>query len=459
MWTKRSHSSAFAERRARLAAHLTAPALFVAGHSRPRNFQHNRFPFRAESHFLYLVGRSIEGAALLLTPNQATLFAPPADPEAELWTGPMPTLDDLAEDLGLEVRPVSELEDAGAVDAAALPPQDLESAVWLSDLLDRDLDPGAGPELEGPDAALAEAMIAVRLQHDSAAIEQLRQAARVTELAHRAGMAKTRVGAREATVRAAMEAEIVAAGCSTAYGSIVTVHGEVLHNDRHDGVLGDHDLLLADVGAETPEGFAGDVTRTWPVAGAFSATQRALYEVVLASQLAAIEAVAPGVRYLDVHRRAGLVLVEGLLALGILRGEAQDLYARGAAALFFPHGVGHLLGLDVHDMEDLGDRAGYAPGRARAETRGDRYLRLDRELAPGMCITIEPGFYRIRRILEEPSEVGDLESALDRAALARFDDVRGIRIEDDVLVTATGHDVLSRGVPKSIAEVEAAMRG
>jgi Xaa-Pro aminopeptidase len=164
------------------------------------------------------------------------------------------------------------------------------------------------------------------------------------------------------------------------------------------------------------------------------------------------------VRYLDVHRRAGLVLVEGLIALGILRGNAQDLYARGAAALFFPHGVGHLLGMDVHDMEDLGDRAGYAPGRERAHNFGDRYLRLDRDLAPGMCVTIEPGFYQISRILERPSEVGELEGALNRAELARFADVRGIRIEDDVLVTAGEPEVLSSSVPKTIADVEATMR-
>jgi Xaa-Pro aminopeptidase len=429
--------------------------LLVAGQSRPRNFQHNRFPFRAESHFLYLTGRSLEGAALLVEPSGATLYAPPADPEAELWTGPMTTLDDLSRELGLEVRPIEEL--AGAADIAALPPQDLETALWLSELLDRDLEPGGGIELEGRDVELAEAMIALRLSHDAPAVAQLRDAAAVTYRAHLAGMRATRAGSREASVRAAMEAEIVAAGCNTAYGSIVTVHGEVLHNERHDGVLGATDLLLADVGAETPEGFAGDVTRVWPVAGRFSATQRAAYEVVLASQLAAIAAVKPGVRYLDVHRAAGLSLVEGLIGLGILRGDAADLYARGAAALFFPHGVGHLLGIDVHDMEDLGDRAGYAPGRERATAPGDRYLRLDRDLAAGMCVTIEPGFYQIPRILSRPDEVGELESALDRAELQRFADVRGIRIEDDVLVTSTGHEILSAAIPKSIDDIQAAM--
>lgn len=457
MWTKASDARAFADRRSRLSALLAGPALLVAGHSRPRNFQHNRFPFRAESHFLYLVGRSIEDAALLVTPTGATLYAPEADPEAELWTGPMTTLEQLSKELGLEVRPLEEL--TGAPELAALPPQDLETALWLSDLLDRDLEPGGDEEEQvAQDVELAEAMIALRLSHDAPAIAQLRQAAEVTYRAHVAGMRSTRAGAREASVRAAMEAEIIAAGCNTAYGSIVTVHGEVLHNERHDGVLGATDLLLADVGAETPEGFAGDVTRAWPVAGRFSATQRVIYDVVLASQLAAIAAVKPGVRYLDVHRAAGLALVEGLIGVGILHGSASDLYARGAAALFFPHGVGHLLGIDVHDMEDLGDRAGYAPGRERATAPGDRYLRLDRDLIPGMCVTIEPGFYQIPRILERPSEVGELESAINRAELARFTDVRGIRIEDDVLVTDTASEILSAAVPKSASDVEAAMR-
>lgn len=457
MWTKASDARAFADRRARLSARIKQPALLIAGHSRPRNFQHNRFPFRAESHFLYLVGQSIEGAALLIEPGGATLYAPPSDPEAELWTGPMPTLDDWSRQLGIEVRSIDELTGSSAW--ATLPPQDWESALWLSDVLDRDVEPNTGDEVTDADAELADAMIALRLSHDAAAVEQLREAAAVTARAHVAGMRSTRVGDREANVRAAMEAEIIAAGCSTAYGSIVTVHGEVLHNDRHHGVLGKTDLLLADVGAETPEGFAGDVTRAWPVSGRFSATQRAAYEVVLASQLAAIRAVRPGVRYLDVHRVAGLAMVEGLIGLGILRGNASDLYERGAAALFFPHGVGHLLGIDVHDMEDLGDRAGYAPGRTRATAAGDRYLRLDRDLAPGMCVTIEPGFYQIRPILEQPSEVGELESALNRSELSRFADVRGIRIEDDVLVTDSGCEVLSLAVPKSIDDVEQAMRG
>jgi Xaa-Pro aminopeptidase len=445
----------FAARRARLSARFSSPALFVSGLSRPRNFAGNRYPFRAESHFLYFVGRAIEGAALLVQPGGATLFAPRPDPEAELWSGKQPSLEDLAHVLELDVHPIDELPLHEAV--ATLPAQDAESSLWQSELVGRDIIHGSGFELEGEDRALAEAVIDLRLEHDEGAIAQMRFAAAVADAAHRAGMRATRPGQREFEVRAQMEAAICAAGCACSYNSIVTVHGEVLHNERHDGLLESSDLLLADVGAETPEGWASDVTRVWPARGAFSSTQREIYDVVLASQLAAIAAVRPGVRYLAVHRAAGLELLRGLIALGIFRGDLEDLYARGAAALFFPHGIGHLLGLDVHDMEDLGDRAGYAPGRVRSKNMGDRYLRLDRDLRAGMAVTIEPGFYQIPALLSNHVEVGALESVLDRKRLAAFADVRGIRIEDDVLVTESGCDVLTRDIPKTLDAIEAAM--
>ena len=456
MWPDPTPVSVFAVRRDRLMQRLGRPALFVSGFSRPRNYAGNPYPFRAESHFLYFVGRGIEGSALYLTREGATLYAPPPDPEEALWTGEQPSLERLSRELELEVRPIDELKlDA---DVATLPAADAESAAWQSDLLGRDVFAGSGPELEGIDQKLADDVIALRLVHDAAAIAQIRAAGKVTEHAHRAGMRATKPGLREAAVVAKMEAEIVGFGCSHAYQPIVTVEGEVLHDQRHHRLLGERDLLLCDVGAESPDGWASDVTRTWPVSGRYSGSQRALYEVVLAAQRAAIDAVKPGVRYLDVHRTAGKALLSGLIALGIYRGDLEDLYARGAAALFFPHGIGHLLGLDVHDMEDLGDRAGYGPGRERVQSFGDRYLRLDRDLMPGMVVTIEPGFYRIPYLLERPSEVGDLEGALDRAVLARHADVRGIRIEDDVLVTDTGAEVLTAAIPKQPDDVEAAMR-
>jgi Xaa-Pro aminopeptidase len=456
MWPTPSPADAFGARRKRLEGLLRAPALLAAGFARPRNFPANRHPFRAESHFLYLVGRPLEGAALYLEPGGLSmLFAPPPDPDAALWSGPQPSLSELEIELEIPVRPIAELKVSDQT--SALPPQDTETACWLSELVGRDIEPSGARALEGSDLELAQALIALRLRHDAFAIEQLRQAATVTALAHRAGMSATRPGVREAVVRAAMESAILAHGMTPAYNPIVTVHGDVLHNERHDRPIGERDLLLADVGAETPEGWAGDVTRTWPVSGRFSSAQRAVYDVVLASQLAAIVAVRPGVAYREVHRIAGMKLLEGLIALGIFRGDLAGLYERGAAALFFPHGVGHLLGLDVHDMEDLGDLAGYAPGRVRSERPGDRFLRLDRDLEPNMAVTIEPGFYFIESLLSK-GNLGELESSLDRNVLARYSDVRGIRIEDDVLVTETGSEVLTSAIAKTANDVEALLR-
>jgi Xaa-Pro aminopeptidase len=237
------------------------------------------------------------------------------------------------------------------------------------------------------------------------------------------------------------------------------VHGEVLHNEDHGNLIGATDLLLCDVGAETATGWAADVTRTWPASGRYSPTQRDLYDVVLAAQQDTIAAVKPGVRYRDLHLLAGRLLADGLVALGILRGDPAELVADGVVALLFPHGIGHLLGLDVHDMEDLGDRAGYAPGRTRATEFGLRSLRLDRDLVPGMAVTVEPGLYIVPAILNDKTLSARAGDRLRRDRLAAFADVRGIRIEDDILVTPTGHEVLSAAIPKKREDIESVMNG
>src|SRR5690606_13102275 len=336
MWPEPTPTDVFIDRRRRLQQRIQRPALFVAGLARPRNFAGNPYPFRAESHFLYFVGRHIEGAALVVGPSEAVLYAPEPDPEEELWTGPMPSLDELAAECGLPVRPLDELRPSPEM--ATLPAQDADSAAQQSELFGREIVPGSGDDLDEANAVLADAVVEIRLQHDAGAIAQLRQAAAATARAHLAGFRATSIGVREALVRAHMEAAFAACGCVPAYAPIVTTHGEVLHAIRQDRVLGAGDLLLADVGAETPEGWAGDVTRTWPVSGRFSPTQRAIYEVVLAAQNAAIERVRPGVRFAEVHRVAGHELVKGLVALGILSGDPVELAELGAAALFFPHG-------------------------------------------------------------------------------------------------------------------------
>ncbi len=449
----------FAARRVRLAAALgDAPALFAAGAARPRNYLANAYPYRASSHFLYLFGLPVRDAWALWDGRAWTVYVPVPDLDAAVWEGPQPGVAELAAALGCDARPVGEL--AAALmrrPTATIAAPDLETCAEQGRLLSRPIRRG---RFEAIDVPLVDAMIAQRLVHDEAAVLELRVAAAATAAAHEAGMKATRPGMRESVVRAAMEAELCARGMTMAYGSIVTVHGEVLHNEQHHNVLDARDLLLADVGAETATGWAGDVTRVWPVSGHYSKTQADLYDVVLRAQQATIKAVKPGARYLDLHNLAARQMAEGLVGLGILRGDPAELCADGVMALLFPHGVGHLLGLDVHDMEDLGDRAGYAPGRTRAGEFGVKFLRLDRDLTAGMAVTIEPGLYLIPALLGNAdlaarAKVGD---RLDRRRLAQFDDVRGIRIEDDVLVTAAGHEVLSAAIPKARDAVETVMR-
>jgi Xaa-Pro aminopeptidase len=448
-------------RRARLMELHAGPILLAAGRSVSRNFRANTYPFRASSHFLYLTGRTLEGAALLLADGQTTLFAQAPDPQDALWHGPRPTLEALGDELGFDrVLPLDQaaqtLKPLTAA-AAALPTQDPAGCAWLSAHLGRELLPSSGTSLGQRDGALADAMVATRVVHDDAAIAQLRAAAKVSAEAHCAGMRATRPGADEHHTMAAMVEVLRRHRLEDAYGPIVTVHGEVLHCESYDNATHDGDLLLADVGGETPEGWAADITRTWPVSGRYSATQRAIYDVVLEAEKATIAATIVGARYRELHELAKRKLVEGLRALGIFRGDVDGLLERGAAAIFFPHGVGHLLGLDVHDMEDLGDRAGYASGRERSSRFGDAFLRLDRDLQAGMAVTIEPGFYQVPGILGDDRYTGAVGADLDRNELAKYADVRGIRIEDDVLITATGPEVLTAAVPKDGDAIEALM--
>jgi Xaa-Pro aminopeptidase len=443
-------------RRARLAAKLgNRPALIAAGLPRPRNYAANQYPFRASSHFLYLFGLPLRGAIAIYDGAAFTLYLPDPEPDQALWEGAPPTPEEIRDATGCAVRPLTQLPASVRGRAVAtLPAPDIETCLDQSRLLGRDVRRGV---IDALDAPLADAIIDLRLQHDDDARDELRAAAAATAAAHAAGMAATRPGRTAAEVRAAMEAALMARGMGCAYPSIVTPHGEVLHSERYDARLADGDLLLADVGAETPGGWAGDVTRTWPASGRYSSTQREIYEIVLTAQAQAIAAVTPGRRYLDVHMLACQAIAAGLADLGILRGDPIELAADGVVALLFPHGVGHLLGLDVHDMEDLGDRAGYAPGRERAKAFGLRSLRLDRDLTPGMAVTIEPGFYISPAILGDPALTRLAGDRLDRRRLEAFADVRGIRIEDDVLVTDSGRDVLTDAIPKSVAAVEAAM--
>jgi Xaa-Pro aminopeptidase len=448
--------SACAERRGRLAARLgNRPALIASGAPRPRGTHRGLHPFRAASHFLYLFGLHLEKAMGLWTGEDWRVFLPEPGPDAALWTGPVPDFAELGEILGVPVLATAKLQDTLKPGTATLPSPDVETCVEQSKLIGREIRPGKLPAVDEP---LADALIELRLVHDRAGVAGLREAAQATTAAHTAGLRAIRPGIRESVVRAEIEAELVARNMTTSFNSIVSVHGEVLHNEDHHFTLSDGDLLLVDAGAETAGGWAGDVTRTWPVSGRYSSTQHDLYEVVLSAQTAAIAAIKPGRRYLELQGIAARAIADGLVGLGILRGDPAELVSDGVVALFFPHGVGHLVGLDVHDLDDLGDRATYAAGRTRSTDPGLKALRLDRDLVPGMAVTVEPGCYQVPAILDDPERTRVAKDRLRRDRLAAFRDVRGIRIEDTILVTADGHDNLNAELPKATSAIEAAMR-
>ncbi|HEY9883845.1 MAG TPA: aminopeptidase P family protein [Thermosynechococcaceae cyanobacterium] len=444
--------AALQTRRTKLAALVNVPVLLWSGSSSPRNFRANTFPFRASSHFLYFAGLPLENAAIRLDGGMLVLFMDEASPGSALWHGESPKRDEIAATIGAQdAYPLAELA-SQAEGVATIAVQDATTRAHQAKVLKRAI--ASAAESQHIDLELARAIVSLRLTHDEFALAELRKAATVSIAAHKAGMAATRGASVEAEIRAAMEGVIIANNMTCAYTSIVTVHGEVLHNNQYHHPMQPGDLLLADVGAETASGWASDITRTWAVAGKFSPTQRAIYDVVLAAHDACIAAISPGVEYRELHLLAAQTIAAGLVDLGILRGQVDDLVEQDAHALFFPHGVGHLLGLDVHDMEDLGDLAGYETGRVRSDRFGLNYLRLDRPLQAGMVVTIEPGFYQVPAILQDPERRSRYQAVVDWNRLAQFADVRGIRIEDDVLLTATGSEVLTAALPTKAEEIE-----
>jgi Xaa-Pro aminopeptidase len=445
------------DRRQRLASLIDFPAILWSGTSNPRNFPANVFPFRANSHFLYFTGLPLRNAAIRLVAGNLELFMDDPQPESALWHGEMPNREEIAQIIGADAaKPMAELE-LFAEEAATIAVQDAATWTQQSQLLNRWVLPQKPPQ--DIDLQLAKAIISLRLIHDDGALAELRKAAAVTVEAHKAGMAATIHAQIEAQVRAAMEQVIIANNMTTSYNSIVTVHGEVLHNEQYHHSLQPTDLILADVGAETETGWAGDVTRTWCVNGKFSSTQRDIYDIVLAAHDACIAKIRPSVEYQDLHLLACTVIAEGLVNLGILQGNPQDLVEMNAHTLFFPHGIGHLLGLDVHDMEDLGDLAGYEEGRTRSNHFGLSYLRLNRPLHAGMLVTIEPGFYQVPAILNHTDVRLQYQDIVNWERLSQFADVRGIRIEDDVLVTQEGSEVLTAALPTQASQIENLVSG
>lgn len=447
-------------RRRQFLDRLTNPVLLFAGGEQARNYPANPYPYRADSNFLLFFGRAEPGSAAAFDPASGlvTLFLPPRTVEAATWEGPRPSFDEVRDAAGVDrVFPLEALREEAQGLASGRALHSLAVADPSATVLARELTNlelvFEDPERIGPET-LVDNLADLRLRKTPAELQAVRQAAAVTAEGFAEVLAATRPGATEQELAGRIEGRFLRAGCVAAYGTTLTPRGEILHKHHRDGVFRAGDMLLCDAGAEVPSGWSADVTRSWPVSGRTTREQAELHDLVLRAEEAAIAAVRPGIRNQEVHHAAARVLAEGLAGMGLLHGAADDLVASGAYALFLPHGIGHLLGLDTHDLRVFGDRITYGADRPRSRRFGENMLRFNRDFQPGMVLTIEPGIYFVAAILRNPEFHQRFAGQADFARAERFlamNDGRGfggIRIEDDVHVTETGAEVLTAAIPK-----------
>jgi Xaa-Pro aminopeptidase len=254
-------------------------------------------------------------------------------------------------------------------------------------------------------------------------------------------------GIREFEIAGRLEGITLEAGTHLSFPPIITVRGETLHNTPSETILKKGNMLLIDIGVESANHYSSDITRTIPVDKKFSTIQKEIYQTVIEMQQAAIDAIKPGVQYLDVHIKAAKTMVKNLKSIGFLKKDSDDVVLSGAYALFFPHGLGHMLGLDVHDMEDLGENyVGYDETVKRSNLFGLGYLRLAKKLEPGFVLTVEPGIYFIPALIEQWKQQGKYKEYINYDKVEAYINFGGIRIEDDVIVTNDGCKILSKNI-------------
>jgi len=434
--------------------------LFLGNGESPMNYADNCYPFRQDSSFLYYFGLNQPDLAAVIDVDEgaAVIFGDELTIDHIVWMGDLPTIAERAEMVGVtDTRPRAALaEVVGAAVAAGrpvrfLPPYRADNALLLHELLDV-------PPRKAADQASLDFIRAVVDQRSIKSDEEIVELDRAVDISvemHTAAMRMARPGMLESEIAAEVERVAVAAGGRISFPVIATIHGETLHNHDHGNILSDGDLFLLDAGAETAMGYAGDLSSTFPVSPTFSERQRTIYELQLAAYDAAVAMLAPGVPNRDVHFAAARVIADGMKDLGLMRGDIDEALVAGAHAMFFPCGVGHLMGLDVHDMEDLGEvHVGYG-GEAKSTQFGLKSLRLARELEPGFVITIEPGIYFVPQLMDLWRSQNHCADFLNFDALDQWRDFGGIRNEEDFLITSDGARRLGKEKPLGIDEVEA----
>ena len=445
----------YAERRKTLMRMMGDVLLFPGNNNVPRNYRSNVYPFRQDSTFLYYFGIDVPGVAAIIDTDNgySTLYGDDPALEDIIWTGEVETTDMLAKKSGIEnVKPSYKLANDLSLFTEKkrricfLPPYSDSRKLSLAKLCNikyEEVD-------EHVSADLIKAVISQRSVKDELELNDMEKT--MTEVTGDA-FEKIRQlaveGNTEAEIAGAFEGSILQKGCRPAYEVICTVHGEILHSTSYSNRLEKGQLILIDAGAESPMHYATDITRTYPVSGVFTPIQKDIYDIVLKAQIEAISTIKPGIPFRDVHFTAARVMASGMKDMGFMKGNTEDAVKEGAHALFFPHGIGHMIGLDVHDMEDLGeDHIGYDNEFSRSAQFGTAYLRMAKRLKEGNVVTVEPGIYFIKALIDQWHGERKFADFLNYDRIKGLTGFGGIRIEDNIAVTKAGFRIIGKPIPK-----------
>lgn len=432
--------------------------LFLGNDECGMNYEDNTYNYRQDSSFLYFWGLSYAGLAAVIDIDEGReiIFGDELTIDHIVWMGTQPTLHEKAQRVGVtETLPLAELKKyvekvvAQKRTVHYLPSYRAEHRLKLMNLL------GVKPGAEMPSVPFIKGIVNLRNYKTEEEIAEIERACDVTAEMHLEAMRVLRVGMKEHEVAAALEAVAQAHGCNLSFPTIATVCGQTLHNHYHGHTVKEGDMLLVDAGAETPMGYAGDMSSTICAGKKFTSRQKDIYDIQVAAHQAAVNALKPGVYFRDVYDLSCRVICEGLKGLGLMKGNPADAVEQGAHAMFFPCGLGHMMGLDVHDMENLGEVwVGY-DGQPKSTQFGRKSLRLARKLEPGFVLTIEPGIYFIPELMDYWKAEHRFTDFINYEKLESYRDFTGLRNEEDYLITATGARRLGKKIPLTTEEVEA----
>ncbi len=428
------------------------------------NYPANTYSFRQDSNFSYFFGLDHPDLAGVIDLDNGVdyIFGNDVDMDDIIWMGQQPSMKDQSLKVGVvNSSPLPDLVDflkkalVAGTKIHFVPPYRGETIIQLSDLLGiphGEVRGKASPEL-------IKAIVKLRMVKDAMEVEEISKMVDVAYLMHTTAMKMAHPGVVEQEIAGTIEGIALANAGPVSFPVILTINGQTLHNHYHGNTLTEGRMLVIDAGCESGSHYSSDITRTVPVGGKFSQRQKEIYEVVLNANLAAIAAVKPEVFFREIHLLAATEIVKGLKSLGIMKGDVNEAVGKGAHTLFFPHGLGHPLGLDVHDLEGLGENfVGYDEETVRSKEFGLAFLRFARKLKPGFVMTIEPGIYFIPELIDLWKSENKLAEFINYDVVDNYRDFGGIRIEDDILVTDSGCRVLGKPIPKTVAEVEALMK-